>query len=236
MVYCVDTVARKRTSLQTMDEDRARQIVEAKNLAQRQPEINLQIAKAYLAAADSNFVKRTWCEVRAEFVKTKIGSNRTRSERAIKDRAFDSIRDLQLVETRSEHFLRVLGSRKVSTNNYLRRFHIFAVDMGWLLWPVLPKRQWPMTPKRQWPPLRYKEKWAITREEYDLILSRETACQPCLYLASRQLFLYRSAFNFFNVSSLVMVIHIDATKKNQIYFLEDTERQSSNGRSGQVNF
>ena len=34
MFYCVDAVTRKRTSLQTMDEDRARQIVEAKNLAQ----------------------------------------------------------------------------------------------------------------------------------------------------------------------------------------------------------
>jgi hypothetical protein len=67
--YCVDTVTRKRTSLQTTDEDKARQIVEAKNLAERQPEINLQIAKAYLAAADSNFIRRTWREVMAEFVK-----------------------------------------------------------------------------------------------------------------------------------------------------------------------
>jgi integrase len=165
MFYCVDTVTRKRTSLQTMDEDRARQIVEAKNLAQRQPEINLQIAKAYLAAADANFVKRTWCEVMAEFVKTKTGTNRTRSERAIKDKAFDSIRDLQLLETRSEHFLRVLGSRKVSTNNYLRRFHNFALDMGWLPWPVLPKRQWPA--------IRYKDKRAITRDEHETIVRRE---------------------------------------------------------------
>ena len=58
MFYCVDTVARKRSSLHTVDEDKARQIVEAKNLAERQPEINLQIAKAYLAATDSGFVKR----------------------------------------------------------------------------------------------------------------------------------------------------------------------------------
>ena len=101
----------------------------------------------------------------AEFVKTKTGTNRTRSERAIKDKAFDSIRDLQLLETRSEHFLRVLGSRKVSTNNYLRRFHNFAVDMGWLPWPVLPKRQWPA--------IRYKDKRAITRDEHETIVRRE---------------------------------------------------------------
>jgi hypothetical protein len=41
--YCVDT--------QTGSEEEARQLVEAKNQAQRQPVLNLQIAKAYLAAA-----------------------------------------------------------------------------------------------------------------------------------------------------------------------------------------
>ena len=182
--YCVDTVTRKRTSLQTTDEDKARQIVEAKNLAERQPEINLQIAKAYLAAADSNFIRRTWREVMAEFVKTKSGSNRTRSERAVLTKSFDSIRDRQLLETRAEHFLRVLESGKVSTNNYLRRFHNFAVDMGWLPWPVLPKKRWPV--------LRYKEKRAITREEHETLIRREANADMrgflwcCWYLGGSQ--------------------------------------------------
>jgi hypothetical protein len=148
-----------------MDEDKARQIVEAKNLAERQPEINLQIAKAYLAVTDESFVNRTWREVMTEFIKTKTGSNRTRSERAVLDKSFDTIRDLQLIETRPEHFLRMLESGKVSTNNYLRRFHNFAVDMGWLPWPVLAKRQWPA--------LRYREKRAIPKEEHELIVSCE---------------------------------------------------------------
>ncbi len=51
--YCVDKKTAKRTSLQTDDEDVALQIVEAKNQAQRQPVLNLQIAKAYLAGTDS---------------------------------------------------------------------------------------------------------------------------------------------------------------------------------------
>jgi hypothetical protein len=164
--YCVDTQTGKRTSLQTGIEEEARQLIEAKNQAQRQPVLNLQIAKAYLAAADSNYVRRTWSEVMAEFVKTKTGSNRTRSERAVLDKSFDSIRDRQLIETRAEHFLRVLESGRVSTNNYLRRFHNFAADMGWLPWPVLPKRQWPA--------IHYKEKRAITWEEHELILRHET--------------------------------------------------------------
>ena len=46
--YCVDNKTGKRTSLRTGSEDEARQIVEAKNQAERQPMLNHQIAKAYL--------------------------------------------------------------------------------------------------------------------------------------------------------------------------------------------
>ena len=46
--YCVDTQTGKRTSLRTGSEDEARQIVQAKNHAQRQPVLNLQIAKLEL--------------------------------------------------------------------------------------------------------------------------------------------------------------------------------------------
>jgi len=55
--YCVDTATGKRTSLGPQDEDEARQIIEAKNQSERQPVLNLQIAKAYLAGADPNFAK-----------------------------------------------------------------------------------------------------------------------------------------------------------------------------------
>ncbi len=49
--YCVDTKTGKRTSLRTGNEDEARQIVDAKNQALRQPVLNMQIAKAYRRAA-----------------------------------------------------------------------------------------------------------------------------------------------------------------------------------------
>jgi len=81
--YCVDTRTGKRTSLCTGSEEEARQLVEAKNQAERQPVLNLQIAKAYLAAADSNYIRRTWHEVMAEFVKTKTGSNRAGAGRSV---------------------------------------------------------------------------------------------------------------------------------------------------------
>jgi integrase len=56
-------------------------------------------------------------------------------------------------------------NKGLSTNSYLRRFHNFAQDLGWLPWPVLPKRQWPA--------VHYREKRAITRPEQDLIVTRE---------------------------------------------------------------
>jgi integrase len=172
--YCVDKHTGKRTSLRTATEEEAQQIVEAKNQAERQPVLNLQIAKAYLAATDESFVNRTWCQVMAEFIKTKTGTNRTRSERAVLDKSFDSIRDLQLIETRPEHFLRVLESGKVSTNSYLRRFHNFAVDLGWRPWPVLPKRRWPA--------IHHKEKRAITKEEHEIIIASETNAEMRAFL------------------------------------------------------
>lgn len=103
------------------------------------------------------------------FVKTKTGSNRTRSERAVMDKAFDSIREVQLIETRVEHFLQVLESGLVSTTNYLRRFHNFAVDMNWLPWPLIPKRQWPA--------VRFNDKRAVALEEHQRIIAAEASSE-----------------------------------------------------------
>ena len=76
--------------------------------------INLQIARAYLNAADPKLVSRTWQEVMAALVVLKRGSNQQRWERAIEDRSFNPLRQLALIETRSDHFLKVLEEGKVS--------------------------------------------------------------------------------------------------------------------------
>jgi integrase len=75
------------------------------------------------------------------------------------------IRHLPVLETRPENFLRVLETGKVSTNVYLRRIHNFALDMTWLPWPVIVKRQWPK--------VQFKDKRAITWEEHQAIVARE---------------------------------------------------------------
>jgi hypothetical protein len=85
--------------------------------------------------------------------------------RVVKDRALAPLLPKVIIETQGEALLRVLQSGTVSTNVYLRRLHNFCIDMNWLPWPVLPKRQWPA--------VRFKDKRGITWEEHGRVVARE---------------------------------------------------------------
>jgi hypothetical protein len=74
----VDTTTGKRTSLGTTSADAARQIVEARNNSERQPVLNLQIAKAYLAGTDNGIATRTWQNAIESLTNTKQGANQER--------------------------------------------------------------------------------------------------------------------------------------------------------------
>lgn len=165
MFYCVDKQTGKRQSLGTRNEDEAKQIIDAKNNAARQPAMNLQIAQVYLQHGDPVVATRDWQYVMEQIVSTKTGNTRERWQYAMQDKAFDFIRNRKLVETTAEHFLAALKSGSVSTNVYLRRAHNYAIGMHWLPWPILPKLQWPK--------VHYKEKRAITVEEHQKIIDRE---------------------------------------------------------------
>ena len=141
----------------------------AKNEAERQPAVNLQIARAYLSASDPLMNKRTWRDVMTEMLKAKRDKRAATQGRyhvAIKDKSLDAIRNRPLMETRAEHFLRVLEAGKISTNIYLRRIHNYALGMNWLPVPVLPKKLWPG--------FRFGEKRAVTLVEHQQIVARET--------------------------------------------------------------
>ena len=60
MFYMQDSATGKQTSLRTKDETEAKSLLEARNAAQRQPVLNLHLARAYLTASDPAFVERTW--------------------------------------------------------------------------------------------------------------------------------------------------------------------------------
>jgi integrase len=163
--YCVDTRTGKRTSLGTRDEDTAKQLIEARNAAERQPMLNLQIAKAYLAGSDNGINTRTWRDAIEALTTSKQGANKERWLRAANDQALAPLLPKVIIQTPAEMLLRALQVGTVSTNVYLRRLHNFCLDMTWLPWPLLPKRQWP--------PVRFKEKRAVTWEEHDRIVARE---------------------------------------------------------------
>lgn len=164
--YCEDLVTRKQESLRTSDKDEAFRLVAAKNETEQAPAFSLQLARVYWKAGDPAGATRTWQHIMDEIPKLKRGSTQARWLSAIKDDAFDTIRDLVVLETRAEHFLTVLKDGTISTNCYLRRIHTFALDMNFLPWPVLPRKGWPV--------IKFKQKRAITREEHEKILLSES--------------------------------------------------------------
>jgi len=163
--YCQDNTTGQQETLKTRDKDEAFRLVAAKNEHEEAPAFSRHLARVYWKAGDPTGATRTWQHVMDEIPKLKHGDTRHRWLTAIKDKAMDSIRNLVILETQPEHFLKVLESGSVSTNVYLRRIHNFALDMNWLPWPVLAKKVWP--------DVEFKEKRAITVAEHLAIVARE---------------------------------------------------------------
>ena len=106
--YCEDLVSKKQESLKTRDKDEAYRLVAAKNETHDQPAFSLHLARVYWQAGDPEAAKRTWQHVMDEIPKLKQGETRSRWLTGIKDKALDSIRNLVVLETQAEHFLKVL--------------------------------------------------------------------------------------------------------------------------------
>ena len=140
---CEDVATKKQESLRARDRDEAFRLVAAKNETHEGPAFSRQLARVYWKAGDPVAAKRDWQTAMDELIELKHGANQRRWQTAVREKSFDTLRTLPILETRSEHFLRVLHAGSLSTNVYLRRLHNFALDMDWLPWPVLPKRQWP---------------------------------------------------------------------------------------------
>lgn len=165
MFYCEDTTTGKQTSLRTKIESEAQTLLHTKNEAVRQPTMNLQIAQVYLQHSDTALASRTWQNVMSAMAPLKTGPTQARWLSAMRDKAFDLIRNRKLIESTAEHFFAVLNDGTISTNMFLRRLHNFAVGMHWLPWPILPKLKWPA--------VKHKERRAITVEEHCRIIERE---------------------------------------------------------------
>lgn len=171
--YGVDSESGKHQSLGTKDATEAAQLVLAKNQAVRQPPLNLQMAKAFLAASDDDLGKRTWQEAIDALLDTKHNSTKARWLRSIKHAAFDRIRRRLIIETHAEDFLSVLKTGTISTNLHLRQIQNFVLDLAWLSRPIIPRWQWPR--------VRFRERRAITRDEHERIVAADSNAERRLF-------------------------------------------------------
>ena len=184
MFYLEDTQSKKQESLHTRNRADAVSVLNARNESTRQPQLNLQIAKAYLSGTDSSVTTRTWQTAIESLTNSKSGANQHRWRIAARDKAFAPLLPRVIIETPGELLLNVMQAGTVSTNVYLRRLHNFCVDMNWLPWPLVPKRQWPA--------VKFKEKRAITLEEHQKIIAaevnpeRKALYQLCWHLGASQ--------------------------------------------------
>src|SRR5207247_8040071 len=103
--YAHDYLTGKQESLGTRDRAEAVTLLNARNESVRQPQLNLQIAKAYLAGTDSGVSSRTWQNALDAVIDTKHASTRDRWCRAAKETALDLLRDRVIIETQAEHAL-----------------------------------------------------------------------------------------------------------------------------------
>lgn len=163
--YAEEYGTARRENLGTKNEAEARRLIAAKNQAVSQPAFNIEMAKVYLRAHDPLLSERTWTTVSDVIQQTYQGPTKSRWEKFIKSEPMTLVLGKKLIQITSTDFLAVLHHPKagVSTNVFLRILHNRAVDLTWLVQPVLSKKAWPK--------IRYGRRRGITFEEHRKILA-----------------------------------------------------------------
>lgn len=163
--YAQDSATGARTSLGTKDRAEAEKLLQAKNEAHAQPSLSRELAKVYMHAQDPQFGQRTWADVAKLIDAAYEGSTKDRFAKFIRSAPVRPLLDRRLAETCSSDFLAVFAHPKagVSTNVQLRILHNRALDLEWILRPVLSKRAWPK--------VKYGFRQGITREQHEALLA-----------------------------------------------------------------
>jgi integrase len=172
--YWQDNSSKKQGTLRTSDRREAERLLNAMNESHREPTLNLNLARAYLAAHDPRMAQRTWQAVMDEMTTHGIPTTQERCARGFRSKAYAPIRNKPLVQTTGADLLAIIHINGNCVAHYLRRLHNLAVDLGWLPWPVLAKRAWPK--------IRSRSKRAITAEEHRAVIASEkNAERRCYY-------------------------------------------------------
>jgi integrase len=163
--YWQENNSSKQGTLRTSDRREAERLLNAMNESHREPTLNLNLARAYLAAHDPKMAKRTWQAVMDEMATHGILTTQERCARGFRSKAYHPIRNKPLVQTTGADLLAIIHANGNSVARYLRRLHNLAVDLGWLPWPILAKRAWPK--------IRNQSRRAITPEEQEAVIASE---------------------------------------------------------------
>ena len=163
--YWQENESSKQDTLRTAERREAERLLNAMNESHREPTLNLNLARAYLAAHDPKMAKRTWQAVMDEMATHGIPTTQQRCARVFRSKAYNPIRNKPLVQTNGEDLLAIIHDNGNCVAHYLRRLHNLALDLGWLAWPILAKRAWPK--------IRSQSKRAITAEEHAAVIASE---------------------------------------------------------------
>src|SRR5258707_14012571 len=106
--YWQENDSKKQGTLRTTERREAERLLNAMNESYREPTLNLNLARAYLAAHDPKMAKRTWQAVMDEMATHGIPSTQNRCARGFRSKAYDAIRDKPLVQTTGEDLLTVV--------------------------------------------------------------------------------------------------------------------------------
>jgi integrase len=171
--YWQENDSSKQGTLRTDDRHEAERLLNAMNESHREPTLNLNLARAYLAAHDPKVAQRAWQAVMDEMATHGIPSTQARCARGFRSKAYQPIRNKPLVQTNSEDLLAIIHANGNCVAHYLRRLHNLALDLGWLPWPILAKRAWPK--------IHSQSKRAITAEEHEAVIVSEKNAERRTY-------------------------------------------------------
>ena len=170
--YWQENDSPKQGTLRTNDRREAERLLNAMNESHREPTLNLNLARAYLAAHDPKMAQRTWQAVMDEMATHGIPTTQERCARGFRSKAYDPIRNKPLVQTTGADLLAIIHANGNCVAHYLRRLHNLAVDLG--LAPVAHpgKTRMAKNPKpkqksdhcrRTWSSHRFRKKYRAPR-------------------------------------------------------------------------
>jgi hypothetical protein len=117
--YWQENDSSKQGTLRTTDRRKAERLLNAMNESHRQPTLNLNLARAYLAAHDPRMAQRTWQTVMDEMATHGIPTTQHRCARGFRSKAYDPIRNKPLLQTTGADLLAIIHPNGNCVAHYL---------------------------------------------------------------------------------------------------------------------